>query len=443
MKSAIGSRFLNSDINHWITPCAVNPIPSNEIPNFTQNRTMQTSSVTFRNKQDIELSARLELPVDQKPEHFAIFAHCFTCGKNSKAATVISRQLTRNGFGVLRFDFTGLGESEGAFSDTGFTSNIADLVSAGEFLKEKYIAPALLIGHSLGGTAVIHAAAEMDSIKAVCTIGAPFEAKHVMHLVEGSRKEIQEKGKADVSLGGRTFSIGADFITDLENHLTADLLPELRKPLLVMHAPQDQVVGIENAEKIYKAAYHPKSFISLDGADHLLLREADAKYCADVLASWSCRYLPEIPESALTTDEDVAVQLGEFGFTTEIVAGQHYLLADEPRDVGGNDLGPTPYQLLNAALGACTAMTLKMYAERKKWPLEEVTVHLTHSKRYGPDSAEPENEDSKIEYFKRILEIKGKLDESQIKRLMEIADKCPVHRTLTERELKINTILRS
>ncbi len=404
---------------------------------------MITKHIKFNNTDGFELSARLEIPVGKPPAHYAIFAHCFTCGKNSKAATVIARKLTRSGFGVLRFDFTGLGDSEGAFQDTGFSSNLDDLVAAADYLTEHYDAPALLIGHSLGGTAAIHAGAKIESIKAICTLGAPFEAEHVMQHIGDDRDEIIRKGSTLIKLGGTPFRIGSKFVTDLETHKTAELLPGMRKALLVFHSPQDDVVGINNAESIFKAAFHPKSFVSLDRADHLLTDTADATYAADVIAAWSCKFLPAIAEEKLTTDEDVAAQIGsEEGYSTEVVAGLHHFMADEPAKVGGKDLGPTPYQLLNAALGACTAMTMKMYANRKKWPLEKVTVHLSHSKKHVEDSANPENSQSKVEVFKRYLEIEGELDTAQIKKLMEIADKCPVHRTLTERELRIETVLR-
>ena len=405
---------------------------------------MVTKRIKFPNKDGFELSARLELPVGKAPAHYAIFAHCFTCGKNSKAATVISRKLTRSGFGVLRFDFTGLGDSEGAFMDTGFSSNLDDLVAAADYLAENYEAPVLLIGHSLGGTAAIHAGAKIESIKAICTLGAPFEAEHVIQHIGDNKEEIIRKGSTLIKLGGTPFRIGSKFLHDLEKHSTASLLPTMRKALLVMHSPQDDVVGIANAESIFKAAFHPKSFVSLDRADHLLTNSDDAAYTADVIAAWSCKFIPAVAEEKLTTDEDVAAQIGsDEGYSTELVAGLHHFMADEPEIFGGKDLGPTPYQLLNAALGACTAMTLKMYADRKKWPLKKVTVHLSHSKMHAKDSAEPESERSKVEVFKRYLEIKGDLHSDQINKLMEIADKCPVHRTLTEKELKIETVLRS
>jgi len=402
---------------------------------------MQTKVIKFKNSEELELSARLELPLGTKPTAYAIFAHCFTCGKNAKAATNISRQLTQNGFGVLRFDFTGLGQSEGDFAETGFTNNISDIVSAAEFLEEYYLAPSLLVGHSLGGTAVIHASAKIESVKAVCTIAAPAEATHVLRLLNRDRAEIEQKGKAEVNIGGRPFEIGNTFITDIEKHSTASVLADLKKAILVMHSPQDRVVGIDNAAELYTAARHPKSFISLDGADHLILNPHDAEYASGVLGAWVKRYISEDKTQYLETENQTAVRLSDAGFTTEVITGSHRFIADEPKSVGGNDLGPSPYQLLNAALGACTAMTLKMYADRKKWDLSEVTVHLDHKSQYAKDMENPESPKSKIDVFERKLQIKGDLDDDQKKRLLEIADKCPVHRTLTDTEVKIETSL--
>ena len=405
---------------------------------------MRTKSIKFKNSNDIELSARLELPAGSgSPDRFAIFAHCFTCGKNAKATTTISRALTQSGFGVLRFDFTGLGQSEGEFGDTGFTTNVQDIVDAASFLEEFYKAPSLLIGHSLGGTAVIHASPKISSVKAICTIGAPFDAAHVLKLFDKDRAEFVEKENVSVHIGSQEFTVGEKFFSDLEQHSTSEVLSKLKKPLLIMHSPQDEIVEIQNAADIYTSAFHPKSFISLDGASHLLLENRDANYVADVLAAWVSRYICESKEEKLQTDKQVAVQIGSDRFTTEIVAGKHHLLADEPESAGGNDLGPSPYQLLNSALGACTAMTLKMYADRKKWPLEKATIHLSHNKEYSEDSANPEEKSSKIEVFERELELEGDLTEDQRKRLLKIANKCPVHRTLTDSSVEIKTFLKT
>ncbi len=403
---------------------------------------MKTLRIQFKNGDKIDLSARLELPIGYEPNQFAIFAHCFTCGKNIKAATVISRQLTQSGFGVLRFDFTGLGQSEGHFAETGFTSHIQDLESAADYLTENYRAPSLIIGHSLGGTAAIHAASRIKSIKAICTIGAPFEAHHVMHMIDSSRDEIREKGRANVSIGGRSFEIGNTLLDDIEQHKTGKVLPDLKIPILILHSPQDKIVSIDNAADIYAAAHHPKSFVTLDGANHLVSDEDDASYVANITASWVKRYIDMENSDKLETDKHVAVQLGSDGFTSEVVSGKHNFLADEPKEFGGNDMGPSPYQLLNAALGACTAMTLKMYADRKKWDLSKVTVHLSHEKVHAKDSSDPETKKSKIDTFERSIEIEGDLDDTKREKLLEIAEKCPVHRTLTETEVRIETKLR-
>lgn len=400
---------------------------------------MITKRVSFKNRDGHELSARFEFPLGAPPAHYAVFAHCFTCGKGIRAATMISRALTQKGFAVLRFDFTGLGQSEGDFAETGFTTNVADLIDAAAYIESEYRAPKLLIGHSLGGTAVLHAAAEIESIKAVVTVAAPFEAVHVKELFSDKAADIEKKGRAEVNIGGRNFEIGKEFLASLEKHRTASLLPDLRKALLVMHSPQDKIVEIKNAEEIYKAAHHPKSYVSLDGADHLLQNDGDGAYVAEVIGAWSARYLLQPSEVAFETDEDVAVQLGSDGFTTEVVAGKHRLLADEPAEVGGNDMGPSPYQLLNAALGTCTAMTLKMYADRKKWPLEKVTVHLSHTRHHAEDSVHPESGKSRVDIFKRFIEIEGELDPAQREKLIEIAEKCPVHRTLTDQRINIET----
>ncbi len=400
-----------------------------------------TKRITFKNQNDLELSARLEMPIGTAPDHYAVFAHCFTCGKGIRAATMISRSLTQKGFAVLRFDFTGLGQSEGDFAETSFTTNVEDLIAAANYLEDTYKSPKLFVGHSLGGTAVIHAACRVESVEAVVTVGAPFEAEHVTHLFEDKKADIIEDGRAEVNIGGRTFEIGKEFIESLEKHTTASLLPDMRKALLVMHSPQDDIVHIDNAAEIYTAAHHPKSFVSLDGADHLLQNDHDGSYVAEVIAAWSARYIPKPDKPEMTHSEDVVVQVGSDAYTTEVWAGDHRLLADEPKEAGGNNMGPSPYQLLNAALGACTAMTLKMYAERKKWPLRQVSVALSHKRHYAEDSSDPEAKSNKVNAFKRVISIKGELDDEQKERLMDIARRCPVHKTLTDSRLIIEDIL--
>ncbi|MBL4707944.1 MAG: OsmC family protein [Flavobacteriales bacterium] len=392
---------------------------------------MKSQKLNFNNKNGHSLSARIDFPVDQKPTAFAIFAHCFTCSKNLLAIKNISRGLNSKGIAVLLFDFTGLGESEGDFESTSFTSNINDLFAANDFLKEKFEAPKIMIGHSLGGAAALFAAAKLENIEAVVTIGAPFEPFHVTKLLTEGIDEIKKRGKATVNIGGRPFSISKEFLEDLEKQKPEEIAKALRKPLLILHSPQDTTVGIENAAKIYSAALHPKSFISLDGADHLLSKKADSSYAGNMIAAWVEKYLdPDNRKSTLKSNSKVVVQTNEESLTTEIKAGKHHFLADEPEEVGGSDLGPTPYDLLSSALGACTSMTLQMYAKRKKWDLKEAKVHLDHNKDYAQDCDDCEKSSAKIDHFNRRLELKGDLDEKQKQRLLEIADKCPVHKTL-------------
>lgn len=391
---------------------------------------MKKKKIKFKNKQGQELDAELDLPASKGPHNYVIFAHCFTCNKQFKSVKEISRGLTSEGFGVLKFDFTGLGMSEGEFEETNFSSNIDDLKSAADYLSENYTAPTLLVGHSLGGAAALKAGSELESIKAIATIAAPFDPEHVAHLFEDKLDEIKESGEAEVHLAGRPFTIKKQFIDDISSQQVKSRLKDMRKSLLIMHSPQDEIVNVENARELYDNAIHPKSFISLDGADHLLSKAKDARYAGKVIANWASRYL-DIPETdvKLETDKEVVVELRkEDKFTTEVQAGIHHFLADEPKDVGGENLGPTPYELLNAGLGSCTAMTLHMYARRKNWPLEKVFVHLSHFKKHKDDC----EEGSKLDEFKREIEIEGDLDDKQIKRLVEIANKCPVHETLTK-----------
>lgn len=402
---------------------------------------MLNKRITFANRDGLELSASLSLPLNQHPHNFALFAHCFTCSKNLSAVKNISEALARKGFGVLRFDFTGLGSSEGDFADTNFSSNVEDLIDAADFLKQNYQAPAVIIGHSLGGAAAIFAAAKIASIKAIATVGAPSSPKHVTHLLQSGIEEIEREGKATVQLAGRPFTIKKQFIEDLQSQDLAQVLVHMRKPILVMHSPQDDTVGIENAGHLYDGAFHPKSFVSLDGADHLLTRKEDSAYVGEVIGSWAHRYV-DIPEktSLSTTHKVVASLDGEEGFTTNVQLGNHLLIADEPADVGGNDFGPTPYDLVAAGLATCTAMTMKMYAARKKWDLQEVNVHVNHEKNHCLDCENVEDTKAMIDHFERIIEIKGDLDEKQQERLLWIANKCPVHKTLLS-DVEIRTQL--
>jgi putative redox protein len=402
---------------------------------------MPSQKINFQNAEGEALSARLELPANQHPHTFAIFAHCFTCNKNLTAVRNISRALNMNGIAVLRFDFTGLGESEGEFSDTNFTSNIQDLVQAAQYLTEHHQAPEIMIGHSLGGAATICAAKGLESVKAIATIGSPFQASHVSHLFENSLDEIEASGEALVNIGGRQLKVKKQLLDNLENQINNDHIKRLGKALLVMHSPQDRTVEIENAAKIYQAAMHPKSFVSLDGADHLLSKKEDSLYAGELIATWAKRYIDLPKKEILKTEKQVAVRLGNEGFTTEVMVRQHSLIADEPESIGGNDFGPSPYELLAAGLGACTAMTMQMYARRKKWDLKEVTVHLQHYKDYAADLVDLDNEKSKIDHFDREIIVEGDLSSEQKERLLIIADKCPVHRTLHS-DIQVNTKIR-
>lgn len=392
---------------------------------------MNLQKIEFQNKEGQKLIGRLELPVDRHPHNFAIFAHCFTCNKNLAAVKNIGRALTSNGFGVLRFDFTGLGESEGDFADTNFSGNVQDLVAAADYLAENQTAPTLLIGHSLGGAAVLFAAADIPSIKAVATIGAPSNPVHVKHLFKSNLEEIEASGMAKVNLSGRDFTIKKQFLDDLESKSLPEVAKQLRKALLVMHSPQDNTVGIKNAEEIYLAARHPKSFVSLDGADHLLMNKRDSIYAGDVIAGWAKRYVELPDEEQLKTKQQVVASLDkEDGFTTAMKVGNHYMVADEPTSYGGNDFGPSPYELVSAGLSACTAMTVQMYAKRKDWPLENIEVHTSYGKDHAIDCEDCEADTAKIDTFHREIKLTGDLDEKQIARILQIADKCPVHKTL-------------
>lgn len=372
---------------------------------------------------------------------YALFAHCFTCGKDTAAASRISRALTRDGIAVLRFDFTGLGNSDGDFANTNFSSNVQDLVAAAEFLAGDFEAPQLLIGHSLGGAAVLAAAASLNSVKAVVTIGAPHAAEHVVHNFGASLDDIRQKGEADVDLAGRTFKIKKQFVDDLESFQLADL-GKLRKALLVMHSPLDATVGISEAELIYKAAKHPKSFVSLDDADHLLTKKADSEYAATIIAGWASRYLDYKEQTRPGVDAGkVLVEEKDHKFALHVHSDDHYWQADEPKSVGGNNTGPDPYEHLLASLGACTVMTIRMYASRKSLPLDDVRVELTHGREYYKDCEScADEEPRKIEVIERQLTLVGDLSDEQRQKLLEIADKCPVHRTLHS-ELHVNTRL--
>lgn len=413
---------------------------------------MPRTQVLFYNKQNESLSGLLELP-NARVNCYAIFAHCFTCSKDGIAATYISRALAENGVAVLRFDFTGLGNSAGDFPNTNFSSNLDDLFAAAEFLQENYAAPQILIGHSLGGSAVLAVAKQIESVRAVVTINSPATAEHVKHLFDDAHNEILNNQSAKVSLGGRSFTIQKQFIEDLDRHNTLDHIKELGKALLVFHSPVDQIVSIDEATRIYVAAKHPKSFITLDQADHLLSDKGDANYVAAVITAWVSRYLADSfsSESASTNShQDDALPIIEPGtvivrerdkkFAREIFTQQHRLISDEPVEQGGADSGANPYELLLAALGSCTSMTLRMYANHKKLDLEAIEVTLRHSRVHLDDCETCDDKNTLVDKIDREIKLVGRLDDDQRKRLLEIADKCPVHKTLVN-EIVIETKL--
>lgn len=403
---------------------------------------MSLQKVTFHNKSGQKLVGRLDLPANQRPHNYVLFAHCFTCNKNLLAIKNISKSLTSSGFGVLRFDFTGLGESEGDFADTNFSGNVEDLIDAAEYLQSTHKAPTLLIGHSLGGAAVLLAASEIASVKAIATIAAPSNPLHVKHLLRSNIEEINLKGKALVNLGGRDFTIKKQFLEDLETRTLPETVKELRQPLLILHSPQDQTVAIKNAEEIYIAAHHPKSFISLDGADHLLSDKKDSSYAGKVISGWAQRYL-EIPQDkSINSEHQVVASLdADEGFSTSMKVGNHYMIADEPEEFGGNDFGPSPYELVSAGLSACTAMTIQMYVKRKGWDLQNVEVHTSYSKSHAEDCQDCESPETKIDTFHRELRLTGNINEKQTQRILEIANKCPVHKTLHSETQVITKII--
>jgi uncharacterized OsmC-like protein/pimeloyl-ACP methyl ester carboxylesterase len=389
----------------------------------------------FTGSEGQQLAASLDLP-EREPVAYALFAHCFTCGKDVLAAKRIAVALAAEGIAVLRFDFTGLGSSEGDFANSTFSSNVADLVRAADHLRETRGAPAILIGHSLGGAAVLAAAGQIPDAKAVVTIAAPSDPAHVTNFFKDRIDDIRTQGKVEVSLAGRPFTIKREFLDDIAEHGLMAHVAKLHKALLVMHAPTDDTVGIENATKIFVTAKHPKSFVSLSDADHLLTHKGDAGYVAEMIAAWATRYIePAMPAQTIDAGKAprnvVVRETRNSKFQNAVIVGPHHLLADEPAAVGGEDTGPGPYDYVLAGLGACTSMTMRMYAERKSLPLDRVTVTLSHSKIHAEDCAECETKVGMLDQFDRVIAIEGALDAEQRKKLMEIADKCPVHRTLT------------
>ena len=408
----------------------------------------KSEKVSFTGATGAELAAVLESPATGEPAGHALFAHCFTCTKDIFAARHVARTLAAKGIAVLRFDFTGLGESEGEFASSNFTSNVADLVAAANYLGEEHGPTLVMIGHSLGGAATLAAAADVPDARAVCTIGAPADPGHVEHLFTERSEEIRDRGEAEVLLSGRPFVIQRQFLEDIRGYPLDERVAKLRKALLICHSPTDDTVEIDNARVIYNAAKHPKSFLSLDGADHLLSRRKDAEYVAEVLSVWASRFMdaPAKPQGDKPSGEDpevVVSEAGGSGLAQVITNGPHELVADEPTSLGGGNAGPTPYGLLLAAIGSCTSITLRLYAKRKKWQLKRVRVRLSHDKVHSSDCDNCEQEagkDGKIDLVRRTIELEGNIDEAQRQRLLEIAERCPVHRTL-EAGVKVETIL--
>jgi len=404
---------------------------------------MSSERIDFPGRDGQRLAARLDRPAGHT-RAYALFAHCFTCGKDSKGANHVARALAARGIATLRFDFTGLGGSEGEFGNTGFSANVEDLLAAAEWLRASHAAPAILVGHSLGGAAVLAAAGDVPECRAVATIGAPAETAHTLRHFGKAIETIEAEGAAEVTLGGRPFRVQRQFIEDFREQRLEDRIATLRRPLLVLHAPTDQIVGVDNARRIFEAAKHPKSYVSLDDADHLLTRSADADYAAGVIAAWAARYLPATGDDAGSTrgeEGEVAVsETGEGRFQQHVLAAGHSLIADEPAAVGGLGSGPGPYDLLLAALGTCTAMTIRMYARHKQLPLEHVTVRLAHQRIHARDCEDCETRDGQIDEITRQIELRGELSAEQRQRLLEIADRCPVHRTLHS-EIRVRTAL--
>lgn len=395
--------------------------------------------IRFPGSQGAELAARLDLPAGP-PRAFALFAHCFTCSKDIAAASRIANALTDVGFGVLRFDFTGLGMSDGEFANTNFTSNTDDLRAAADWLRDEHRAPQILVGHSLGGAAVLAVATDLPEVRAVVTIGAPSSVEHLTGVFSSSLDTIETDGAAEVQLAGRPFTIRRQFLDDLRNHMIVDRVATMKHPLLVMHSPIDNTVSIDHASAIFRAARHPKSFVSLDGADHLLTDRRDASYAAAMIGAFADRYIVDESGALDAPRASAPVVVSETTqgpFLNHVVVGRHRLLADEPESIGGFDAGPSPYDFLGAALGACTSMTLRMYADRKGLALDRVTVEVTHGKVHAVDCVECSEHAAlagrtgMIDRFERVVHVTGDdLTDADRAKLLEIADKCPVHRTL-------------
>ncbi len=402
---------------------------------------MPSKRIQFESFRGQRLAALLDQPVGRPARAYALFAHCFTCSKDLKAIHRISRALSDEGIAVLRFDFTGLGQSEGEFAETTFSSNVDDLVAAAEYMQKELEAPSVLIGHSLGGAAVIQARSRIPSVRAVATIAAPSDPSVTKRHFEDAKEELEREGEAEIEIMGRTFRLRREFVEDLDQHRMEDALGALDAALLIFHSPVDRIVGVHHATKIFQAAKHPKSFVSLDQADHLLSSETDARYVGAVIAAWALKYLDEpeaLPEEKNLEDNRVVSRIARTPYRTDVLANGHHLVGDEPEKVGGGNTGPSPYELLASALGACTAMTLRMYADRKEWPLEAAEIRIRHEKVHCTDCERP---GQKLDQLTREVVLVGELDDEQKQRLLEIADRCPVHRTLTEGRIEVTTRL--
>jgi len=390
----------------------------------------KTLRIEFQNKQGLSLSGRLELPIGRVPTAYAVFAHCFTCSKDVTAASQISKNLTRSGFGVLRFDFTGLGNSDGDFSNTHFSSNLDDLEAAFDFLKSRYKAPELLVGHSLGGAAVLAVAERLPEIKAIATIGAPGDPSHVAHLFDEKRKDIESDGEAEVTLAGRKFRVKKEFLEDIAEQNQRSRINDLDKALIIFHSPQDEIVGIENAKEIFQNAKHPKSFISLEGADHLLTKKGDSQYVAELIATWASRYLSTAEELPISGGDVLVEEVSPNSTTQYALVRGHKSIIDEPLSVpAGKDLGPAPYDYLKLAIGGCTSITVRMVANKRKLELDGIQVKVSHEKTENGD------------LFRRELKLIGNLSSEDREGLLKIANKCPVHKTLTEGKITVETNL--
>lgn len=396
--------------------------------------------IEFPGSSGTVLAGLLETP-DAKPLATALIAHCFTCGKDIAAASRIARSLVKQGFAVMRFDFTGLGNSDGDFANTNFSSNVQDLIAAADYLRQNQLAPSILIGHSLGGTAVLNAANAIPESRGVVTIGSPADAKHVANQFQCDIQTIEANGEAEVNLAGRAFTIKKQFLDDISN-TSADNIGKLKKDLLVLHSPIDETVPVREAERIYKAAHHPKSFVSLNKANHLLTSAKDAEYVANLISSWSSRFLEESSDARPSVAKgEISVSERDHKFMLDVYSDSHHWRADEPASVGGNNTGPDPYEHLLAAVGSCSAMTVRMYATRKKWPLDNVSITLRHAREHLTDCEDCAEKPIQLDVIERDIKIEGDLTAEQRQRLLEIADRCPVHKTLTGKlDIRTNDI---